>query len=120
MWPWSMPLNSNDSELLRYMRSATIAAQSFVNDLTLQMYLASDLHASAVERKLIVIGEAAGELSSDLIRRYSRVRWDLITGVRHKLVHDYYEIDSRRIWQIVTEDLPDLLNNIDFIVASEA
>ena len=101
------------------MRSATVAAQAFVSDLTLQMYLASDLHASAVERKLIVIGEAAGDLSSDLLRRYSQVRWDLITGIRHKLVHEYFEIDGRRIWQTVTEDLPDLLKNIDLIVASE-
>ena len=69
---------------------------------------------------MIVIGEAAGGLSSDLLRRYSQVRWDLVTGVRHKLVHDYYEIDGHRIWQIVAEDLPDLLKEIDLIVDGEA
>ena len=115
-----MPLSLGDSYLLTYMRSAAIAAQEFVRDLTLQMYLASDLHSSAVERKLIVIGEAAGFVSNDIQRRYSHIPWSLITGLRHKLVHDYAEIDSSRIWLYVDEDLPVLVKDIDLIVEAEA
>jgi uncharacterized protein with HEPN domain len=114
-----MPLSLDDAELLADMRAAAMAAQAFVSGLTLQAYVSSELHSSAVERKLIVIGEAAGFVSSDLQRRHSHVHWDLITGLRHKPVHDYTDIDGNRIWLVVAEDLPGLLKDIDLIVSSE-
>jgi uncharacterized protein with HEPN domain len=114
-----MPLSDVDSRLLAYMTAAAIAAQAFVKELAIENYLASDLHSSAVERKLIIVGEAAGYISSEVQRRYPHVRWDRITGLRHKLVHDYYDIDGNRIWQTVAEDLPALLKDIDLIVLNE-
>jgi uncharacterized protein with HEPN domain len=89
-----MPLSVVDAELLEDMRSAAVAARSFVEGLTLSSYVASDLHASAVERKLIVIGEAAASVSHEVQRRYASIQWDRIMGLRHKLVHEYFDVDS--------------------------
>jgi len=114
-----MPLNPIDALLLADMRAAALAAQSFVREMALQTFLSSDLHSSAVERKLTVIGEAAGLVSSDIQRRYSHIEWGPIAGLRNKLVHDYFEVDSVLIWQFVMEDLPVLLKDIELIVASE-
>ena len=115
-----MPLSPIDAVLLDDMRAAALAAQDFVAGLNLDSYQASELHSSAVERKLIVIGEAAGSVSDQIRRRYTHAQWDLITDFRNKLVHDYFDVDHERVWLILDEDLPALLKDIELIVANEA
>jgi uncharacterized protein with HEPN domain len=34
------------------------------------------------------------------------IPWAEITGLRHKLVHDYFVVDLRIVWQTATEDVP--------------
>jgi uncharacterized protein with HEPN domain len=115
-----MPLSPLDAVLLDDMRGAALAAQNFVSGLDLDSYRISDLYSSAVERKLIVIGEAAGSVSDEIRRRYSDAQWGDITDFRNKLVHDYFDVDHERVWLILDQDLPALLQVIDLIFADES
>jgi len=36
--------------------------------------------------------------------------------MRHRLVHEYFDIDSVVVWQVVERDLPDLLPRIELLV----
>jgi uncharacterized protein with HEPN domain len=67
-------------------------ALSFVAGLDEQAFGASDLHQSAVIRKLEVIGEAAGKVSKSFCAAHPEIPWQDITGMRHRLIHDYSEI----------------------------
>jgi uncharacterized protein with HEPN domain len=40
--------------------------------------------------------------------------------MRHKVVHDYLDVDEDIIWAVVTSDLPPLLANLERIVPPEA
>src|SRR5690349_19711592 len=103
-----MPLSASDERRLSHMRQAAIEALSFLAGLTHEAFRASDLHISAVERKLIILGEAASNLTNELTDRYPKVSWALITGMRHKLVHDYWNIDRERVWLTADSDLTEL------------
>jgi uncharacterized protein with HEPN domain len=64
-----------------------------------------------------VIGEAASRLSTELNDRYSAVPWRQVIGMRHRVVHDYFEIDLDILWHVVAVDVPRLGREIDLILA---
>jgi uncharacterized protein with HEPN domain len=57
---------------------------------------------------LTIIGEAARSLSAEFRHSHPEVPWAEIIGMRHILVHDYFEIDLEILWQVLEKDLPPL------------
>jgi uncharacterized protein with HEPN domain len=44
--------------------------------------------------------------------------WRAIIGARHRIVHNYADVDAEVIWKVVTEDLPFLAPLIKDILAT--
>ena len=61
---------------------------------------------------MIIIGEAARHLSSELRNRHPQVPWQDIIGVRDKLIHDYFGVDVWMVWLVARDDLPLLKTQI--------
>src|SRR5690606_3925719 len=55
---------------------------------------------------LQIIGEAARGLSDAMRERMPQVPWRSVVGMRHILVHQYFEIDTDLVWQVVEQHLP--------------
>lgn len=53
-----------------------------------------------------MLGEADGRITRDLATRNPEIPWKEITGLRHKLVHDYFVVDLLVVWQTATIDVP--------------
>ena len=70
--------------------------------------MASELLQVWVIYHLQVIGEAANNLSPDLVAAHPEIPWRKITGLRHVIVHRYFGIDLAIVWRLVTGDLPAL------------
>ena len=70
----------------------------------------------AVERQLLVIGEAAAHVSREFQEQHPEVPWVQIIGQRNVLAHEYGEILVERIWLTATKSLPDLLENLEKLV----
>lgn len=68
----------------------------------------SELIQNWVVHHLQIIGEAARRLSDDWKAEHSGVPWRAIIGMRHVLVHSYFEIDEDVVWLTVENDLPKL------------
>lgn len=56
--------------------------------------------------RLQTIGEAARKLSDGVVDTHPEIPWQKIMGTRHRLVHDYMQVDFDIVWRIVTEHLP--------------
>ena len=56
-----------------------------------------------------VIGEAAARVSPETRARFPSIPWRQIVGMRHRLVHDYLEVDLEVVWAVLTKDFPPLL-----------
>ncbi|UTC65381.1 DUF86 domain-containing protein [Treponema sp. OMZ 788] len=66
----------------------------------------------AIERLIQIIGEAANHLSKDFMQENPDIPWKKIIGLRNKIVHDYGEILTDRIWLIASQSIPELMDQI--------
>jgi len=68
--------------------------------------------------KLIeVIGEAANMLTKELRVSHPEVPWHLVIGMRNRLVHDYFRIDTAIIAEVVRDHIPALKTQVEAILS---
>ena len=65
------------------------------------------------------IGEAARRVSPACQKDHPEVPWSDIIGMRHRIVHDYMDVDEDIVWDVVTFELPALLEKIKPLVPTE-
>ena len=58
---------------------------------------------------VVVIGEAAAKTDDDTLRMFPGIPWHQVKGARNRLVHAYFAVDSKIVYDIVVEDLPQLV-----------
>jgi uncharacterized protein with HEPN domain len=97
------------SDYLNDMLYAAQKAEEFVSGLTFEEFNTNDEKVYAVIRALEVIGEAAKQIPAHLRRRYSELPWNNMAGMRDKLIHSYFGVNLRRVWETVIQDLPHLI-----------
>ena len=69
-------------------------------------------------KQIEIIGEAANHISEEVKNRFTDIQWRQITGLRHVLVHEYFGVDNRLVWQIIVDDIPVLKIKIKEVLAS--
>jgi uncharacterized protein with HEPN domain len=57
---------------------------------------------------LEVIGQAVKNLSEDTKARQPEIRWKQISGMRDKVIHDYFGVNLEIVWAVVQKELPKL------------
>lgn len=70
----------------------------------------------ALTHLIQVIGEAAQQVSGEFQDRHPQVPWREIIGMRHRIVHDYLNVDEDVVWEVVQKDLPQLVIVLEGIV----
>jgi uncharacterized protein with HEPN domain len=63
-----------------------------------------------------IIGEAAARVSPSMREAHPGIPWTRIVGMRHRIVHDYMNIDADILWEVVTRSLPELIQLLEPIV----
>ena len=63
----------------------------------------------AVIGDFIVIGEAAAAVPAEIASRHDRVPWAVMRAMRNTLVHAYFDVDPRVVWDTIHEDLPNIV-----------
>ncbi|MDQ1255860.1 MAG: hypothetical protein QG656_454, partial [Candidatus Hydrogenedentes bacterium] len=71
-----------------------------------EAYDANKLIRSHLVRNIQIVGEAAVRLSKEIKDANPRVPWRQIVGMRHIIVHDYFEIDWTAVYDTAVQDVP--------------
>jgi uncharacterized protein with HEPN domain len=87
----------------RIERHTGAGREAFDNDELIQVW---------VVRHLQIIGGAASRLSQDARDQHPAVPWRKIIGMRHILVHGYFEVDLNLVWSVVDHELTALRSAI--------
>src|SRR6056297_1078636 len=104
----SMPLSEVDKGYLWDMHAASEDILEFTKGISFNEFENNKLIKFAVERQLLVIGEAANHVSKDCREEGKEIQWAKIVGLRDIIAHDYGDILTVRIWKIVTENVREL------------
>lgn len=104
---------SRDAAWVLDMLNAARAAASFVAERSFEQYQQDLLLRSAVERQVEIIGEAARGLSEDFKSAHPEIPFRAIIAQRHRLIHEYGEIDDKLIWTVATVHVPILIAHLE-------
>lgn len=93
--------------LQRIEKYAVRGRRAFVDDELIQTYVVHNLQ---------IFGEAAFKLSTEYRQQHPEIPWAKIMGMRHILVHDYFQIDLEIVWAVVEKELPVLKEKLQELV----
>lgn len=82
--------------------------EDFVKDMKFEDMVNDDKTASAVVRKLEIIGEASRRLPNEIKERFPEIPWSSMIKTRDKITHFYHGVDYEIVWEIIKDDLPPL------------
>ena len=105
-----MPFSDPDSHL-HDLCQAIESIERFVVDMSFDVFQQDEKTVAAVERKVLVVSEAARRLGDDAERLCPGQPWRSIRNISNWLRHQYDLIDPGVIWTTVKRDLPNLGNN---------
>jgi uncharacterized protein with HEPN domain len=78
----------------------------FIGNLSFEKFVKDKKTINAVVRSLEIIGEAAKNVPRSLKIRYEDIPWKQMAGMRDKLIHEYFGVDTEILWKVVKEELP--------------
>lgn len=103
--------------LLRDIHRSVELIEEFTLGMDREAYRRDAKTQAAVERKLLVISEAAIRLNYDAEQLCPGVPWREIRGIGNWLRHGYDRIEAAIIWDTIRIDLPPLKVSIESALA---
>lgn len=101
-----------DTPYLFHIRDAIALIDEWSKDRTLEDFRADKKLQSAIIRQLEIIGEAARNVSAELKVQTPEIPWRPITDTRNTLIHAYFTVDEKKVWDMVERDIPELKKQI--------
>lgn len=105
----------DDGVRLRHMLDAARKALEFVHGRGRTDLGTDEMFELAVIRLLEVLGEAARGVSKTFRQSHPQIEWEQIAGTRDRLIHGYMDVDLDVVWEILTTDLPPLIEKLEKI-----
>ena len=101
-----------DKTRLLHIVEAIDNIAEFLEDKTFEAYSNDKILKFAVIKNLEIIGEAAYFLTKEFKNQHKTIEWQDLIGMRHILVHGYYQIKDEIVWATVETDLEPLKREV--------
>ncbi|MBL1215310.1 MAG: DUF86 domain-containing protein [Ignavibacteriae bacterium] len=105
-----------DKARLEHILDAINEVSGYTEDISFESFQENSMMQFATVKQLEIIGEAANHLTTSLKDLHSEIDWREIVSLRNLLVHEYFGIDLKIVWDIVNFDLPKIKIQIAGIV----
>ena len=97
-----------DVSRVRHILGAVKRIIEVGEDLSRDQLRQNEAKTESILFNLMIMGEAANNISQEFASKNPEIDWKGIAGVRHKVVHDYADIDYDTIWDILKNEIPDV------------
>jgi uncharacterized protein with HEPN domain len=95
------------------MKEAAEKILKYTKGLSFEDFLTDDKTIDAVVRNFEIIGEASLRIDEDFRFEHPQIEWKKLRGFRNRIVHDYFGIDYEIVWSILSEDLEELVFQLE-------
>lgn len=112
-------MSKNDQLRLRHMLDSAREAVSFITGKSRADLETDRMLTLSLVKCIEIIGEAANSVSKEFREGHPEIPWQDIVGMRHRLIHAYYDVDLDVVWATVTEDLLPFIAELDKIISEE-
>lgn len=99
-----LKISSKGKELLKYISENNVTREDLLTTTSLQWLVTTPLYN---------IGEHVYYLTDEFKNANKEIPWNLISGLRHRLVHDYEGTNWSIICDVIFDDLPSFIENVD-------
>ena len=99
----------DDAVRLRHMRDAAREAVEFARGRSRADLNRDRMLLLSLVKDIEILGEAAFQIPPSTREELSHIPWGDIIGMRHRLLHAYFDINLDVVWRTVMDDLPALL-----------
>ncbi len=90
--------------------------QKFTRGMTYEAFRKDEKSIRAVEMNFIIIGEAANQVPEEIEEKYPEIPWSLMRALRNRIVHAYFNVDEKLMWDTIQNDLPPLIPKLETLL----
>ena len=85
------------------------ATRSYTRDMQFEGFVQDRRTVDAVVRNLTIIGEASPRIPKSVVAAHPEIPWAEMSAMRNLVVHEYFGVSDRIVWDTVQHDLPPLV-----------
>ncbi len=112
-------MSKDPNLLLQHILESIGALQAYLDGVSETEYLSNAEKQDSTERRLQIVGEAIVQLPWEFKEKYPDIPWAKIAGLRNRLVHEYFEIDHKLVWNILEKSLPEFKKQIEALLKAK-
>jgi len=105
-----------DKGRLQHILDAIEKSLEFTKNVSFDEYVANTLLKYAVVKCVEIIGEASYKLTKEFREQHPEIEWNKMIGMRHILVHGYYQTEDKIVWDTVKTYLHPLKEQIQALL----
>lgn len=105
-------MNKDITTFLKHILECADSVEERTKNISQDEFEKNDLIQDGVIRRIEIIGEAIRHIPDNFREKYKEVPWIDIMDTRNKLIHDYFGVDLKLVWQMAKKDVPRLKNQI--------
>jgi uncharacterized protein with HEPN domain len=83
-------------------------AMKFIEGMSYEQFTRDDKTVFAVVRALKIIGEAVKKIPEEIRVKYPEIPWKGMAGMRNKVIHEYFGVNLKYVWETVGKRIPEL------------
>jgi uncharacterized protein with HEPN domain len=106
-----------DADLIQDILESINRINTYTEKISFEEFSDDYKSQDAVIRNLEILGEAVKLLSTETKEKYAQIPWKDITGTRDRLIHDYFGVNIDIVWDIIKNELPQLIPVLNKISA---
>ncbi|MEW6006503.1 MAG: HepT-like ribonuclease domain-containing protein [Stygiobacter sp.] len=106
----------DDKIRIQHMIDAAEEALSFVSDKSENEFNRNRMLVLSIIKEIEIIGEAASKISEETKLKFNNIPWQDIVGMCNRLIHGYFDVDIKLVWNTIKNDLPSLLKSLKEII----